>query len=472
MNGETLDVPCAAGSRRWGKIQAALRREIADVESLKVAMSTFQEAGEVDLRGLSAALEGRGGGEDITSAFFDITLPSIVASALRLPELLPAKGGITMLHQLPCSEEEAHEACCVLDRALVRSLLSHMFLCTFDDFPPHSKGEMPMRNFTELLAVKHPAYEKSELAKLRMMIHYFERTCDGIHGNLRITRRGMAHPDDAWMASERPLLPMEVVPRMVGFEDPLHGQKCLHADFANMFLGGGVICGGNVQEEIRFSICPELMAAMLLCPVMLPHEAIQIIGAEQFSAYGGYGGRLEYAGSFEDPSPREADGTVLNGIAAIDALDGRHGSFDLRFQLRIENMLREMNKAAAGFQLPAGDAATAAAFPCVATGNWGCGVFGGFVELKALLQWLAASEKGIALRYFPFDEDFGPRLEQSTKELVDRKVTVGQLWRALAGLSESPARDWLMKAAKGKGGFLEGVSQEVAVALAPLPKRN
>ena len=45
---------------------------------------------------------------------------------------------------------------------------------------------------------------------------------------------------------------------MVGFEDPVHGQKCLHADFANMYLGGGVICGGNVQEEIRFSICPEV----------------------------------------------------------------------------------------------------------------------------------------------------------------------------------------------------------------------
>ena len=29
-----------------------------------------------------------------------------------------------------------------------------------------------------------------------------------------------------------------------------------------------------------------------------------------------------------------------------------------------------------------------------------------------------------------------------------------------------------LKAAKGKGGFLEGVSQEVAVALAPRPKRN
>lgn len=28
----------------------------------------------------------------------------------------------------------------------------------------------------------------------------------------------------------------------------------------------------------------------------------------------------------------------------------------------------------------------------VATGNWGCGVFGGDPELKATIQWLAASQ--------------------------------------------------------------------------------
>lgn len=28
----------------------------------------------------------------------------------------------------------------------------------------------------------------------------------------------------------------------------------------------------------------------------------------------------------------------------------------------------------------------------VATGNWGCGAFGGDPELKAIVQWLAASQ--------------------------------------------------------------------------------
>jgi hypothetical protein len=77
---------------------------------------------------------------------------------------------------------------------------------------------------------------------------------------------------------------------------------------------------------------------------MTKHEAIQIIGAQQFSGYAGYGGRLRYAGPFEDESPQEPDGTVLNGIAAIDALDGRGVDFSIPVQLEVEHMLREMNK--------------------------------------------------------------------------------------------------------------------------------
>ncbi|CAE7590716.1 Parg [Symbiodinium natans] len=106
------------------------------------------------------------------------------------------------------------------------------------------------------------------------------------------------------------------------------GRGCLHADFANMYLGGGVLVGGCVQEEIRFSICPELCAAMLVCPFMLDHEAIFIVGGEQFSAYSGYGRSLQYAGDFRDPTPKDEDGTVMVAITAMDALDFRGQAVD------------------------------------------------------------------------------------------------------------------------------------------------
>lgn len=40
----------------------------------------------------------------------------------------------------------------------------------------------------------------------------------------------------------------------------------LHVDFANKFIGGGVLGHGCVQEEIRFLICTELIVSCLLAP--------------------------------------------------------------------------------------------------------------------------------------------------------------------------------------------------------------
>lgn len=116
-------------------------------------------------------------------------------------------------------------------------------------------------------------------------------------------------------------------------------------------------------------------------------------------------------------------------------------------------MLRELNKATAGFKGATEDFRRA--FSCVATGNWGCGVFGGFVELKAVLQWMAASEGGITLRYFPFDEPFGPRLDAFCQDLVKHGVTVGYLFRALEQ-NQGKHHSWHQG-----GQFLEGLAAAV-----------
>lgn len=46
-------------------------------------------------------------------------------------------------------------------------------------------------------------------------------------------------------------------------------------------------------------------------------------------------------------------------------------------------VMREINKALVGFK--------SLEISSVATGNWGCGAFGGDVQLKFLLQWIACS---------------------------------------------------------------------------------
>ena len=49
-------------------------------------------------------------------------------------------------------------------------------------------------------------------------------------------------------------------------------------DFANKYIGGGVLGEGCVQEEIRFVICPELIVSILLTEVLDHNEAVVITG--------------------------------------------------------------------------------------------------------------------------------------------------------------------------------------------------
>lgn len=44
------------------------------------------------------------------------------------------------------------------------------------------------------------------------------------------------------------------------------------------FVGGGVLGYGCVQEEIRFVICPELIAARLFTEELGPNEALIVTG--------------------------------------------------------------------------------------------------------------------------------------------------------------------------------------------------
>ena len=163
----------------------------------------------------------------------------------------------------------------------------------------------------------------------------------------------------------------------------------LQADFANMHLGGGVLHGGNVQEEIRFGIAsPELLVGMLIAhEPMADNEAIVLQGTELVSRYKGYGGGVEWDRPYGDKTPRKDDGTIDNLVIAIDALMYPNGQFER------DCIDRDLCKAYVGFSYPYPDSHPLAGLDKkdVATGKWGCGVFGGDIEMKFLQQWIAVS---------------------------------------------------------------------------------
>lgn len=71
-------------------------------------------------------------------------------------------------------------------------------------------------------------------------------------------------------------------------------------DFANRFIGGGVLSAGRVQEEIRFTVCPELLVSLLFMECMEENEAIVIQGYEQFASVQGYAESLRFIGDHRD----------------------------------------------------------------------------------------------------------------------------------------------------------------------------
>jgi poly(ADP-ribose) glycohydrolase len=92
----------------------------------------------------------------------------------------------------------------------------------------------------------------------------------------------------------------------------------LQVDFANKYLGGGVLGQGCVQEEIMFAVCPELVVGMLFEEVMNDSEAIVISGYERFCSYRGYGHSFAYDSDFRDQCSNQ------NVVVAIDAIPFRY----------------------------------------------------------------------------------------------------------------------------------------------------
>lgn len=114
----------------------------------------------------------------------------------------------------------------------------------------------------------------------------------------------------------------------------------LQVDFANKFLGGGVLGQGCVQEEIRFVICPELMITKLFTEALTPHEALLIVGCERFSNYSGYASTFQWASNYVDETPLDESCRRKCHIVAIDALHFTRPSDQFRENL----MKRELDK--------------------------------------------------------------------------------------------------------------------------------
>lgn len=190
-----------------------------------------------------------------------------------------------------------------------------------------------------------------------------------------------------------------------------YSENVTMIDFANQFIGGGVLGYGNVQEEIMFTIYPECLISILICPCMKKNEAISIKGALRTTNHRGYGSSFTYVGPRDDMAELDEERRVKNYIVAIDALELMT---EPSVQYTKNKVLRELNKALAGFGL---------GNEKIVTGKWGCGMFGGDPELKFIIQWVVASVLDKEMAFMTFnDTDLTVKIENLVQKYRNENV--------------------------------------------------
>ena len=234
---------------------------------------------------------------------------------------------------------------------------------------------------------------------------------------INFTRRSM-NPAKApkWERETGPLaevkfshLPIEDIPGPV-----------LEVDFANKNIGGGVLSHGSVQEEIMMAQSPEMIVARLFTTPLEDNEVLFINGTKRYSQTSGYSDTFKFEGPYRGTNQERY-------VVAMDAKEYR----DPEKQYDKMEIDRELNKAYSAFAIGTEK---------IATGHWGCGVFRGDKELKALIQLLAASKaKKEIIFCMPgrsFQEDFTAVIKFLKKE----KTPPGKIYNALVKYKPGPGR--------------------------------
>ncbi|XP_069096766.1 poly(ADP-ribose) glycohydrolase isoform X2 [Pleurodeles waltl] len=399
---------------RWELIKTALQEKMTKPQHIKEAILSYNVgyAKKWDFTALTRfcdeALE-----EAEALHLFQSILPEMVKLALSLPKLCTQPIPLLkqkMNHSITLSQEQ------------IASLLANAFFCTLPRRNARTNkseySSYPEINFNRLFEGRNP--RKAE--KLKTLFCYFRRVTEKRPtGLVTFTRQSLQEFPD-WERSQRKLTRIHVT-----YEGTIegNGHGMLQVDFANRFVGGGVTGSGLVQEEIRFIINPELIVSRLFTEVLDENECLIITGTEQYSEYTGYAETYKWDRCHEDETPRDEWQRRTTEIVAIDALPFRNHLE----QFLPQKMVRELNKAYCGFARPEVSLQNLSA---VATGNWGCGAFGGDCRLKALLQILAASQAGRDVVYFTFGDHHLMRdIYNMHSALAKSGLTVGDVYKLL-----------------------------------------
>lgn len=215
--------------------------------------------------------------------------------------------------------------------------------------------------------------------------------------------------DPNWAKSTNKLCDLNIYNGIIGIED---FRDSFQVNFADPIPGGTLPSplGDIVQEEILFLIYPELFIVPLFIFKIGQSEACIIRNVSRTNNYSGYRTSFMYKGNY----------TIDSKLISIIFMDAVPNGGDI---------IKDLNKAFVGFSADTNGLS-------IATGHWGCGVFGGDKISKSIIQLIAASEANRNLNYTMFGDEC-----EGFKEFYDRMVliqaTIGEIYLGLMHSSDN-----------------------------------
>jgi poly(ADP-ribose) glycohydrolase len=315
--------------------------------------------------------------------FFGVTWPLCVRLALEMPSLFPT-GSLPPLTQEDCIQEYSQRqiACLVL----------HQFLCTLDR--PHWMQDDGSPDFHIWYGAEQP-HPKAVYAYLYALFTYFD--CLAAYPptskpSIFFTLKSSTSPPIVLPTAR--FLPLTIhklsTTGMIHSLLGLPSGACVIS--ANKYIGFGRT---GTQEEMHAGSTPEACTAVLVTPPLCDGDVLVVRGVQAMIEMDGYGRDAKLKPISETGVQRDWSKRTMLFMDALE-LD----SFDTQGGYLIPDVLpgnvnRELMKSNTAFD--AGLSINGFRYAEVITGLWGCGAFGGNAEIKAIIQWCAASIAGVPL---------------------------------------------------------------------------
>ena len=196
-------------------------------------------------------------------------------------------------------------------------------------------------------------------------------------------------------------------------------------DFANMDFQTGQIIPSATQEEILFSIRPEMYIAMFICQRIYQNEIIVISNVNRLFDYEGYSSSFKFIKIVDN-----IDG-LNDNVLALDSTMFDH--------YLMNNVIQDISKFYTGCNFCKKNYQN----PCISTGSWGCGAFGCDRAHKFLQQILCAKVNNVKLSFSTFgNEVYCNSLKQLFNSVIKYKPKVSDLWKLIINFKGNNDEDF------------------------------